>query len=156
MIMARIEKLEYIWMSMLGRCARVGHLKSKVCKEWRTFENFAQWANNRYFEGSHLDKDILGNGDRLYSPETCAFVTSALNLWYKDGKWLHYNFAKPIRVNGHLRYEAAVGKLSFGVYLTEKRAKEASRQYLYDTLVAFGNAEPDPRVRTRLFNFKFK
>ena len=106
--MARIEKLEYIWMSMLGRCARVGHLKSKVCKEWRTFENFAQWANGRYFEGSHLDKDILGNGDRLYSPETCAFVTSTLNLWYKNGKWLQGSFVKPIRVDGYRRYEAVV------------------------------------------------
>ena len=154
--MARIEKLEYIWMSMLGRCARTGHLKSEVCEEWKVFENFAAWASARYFEGAHLDKDVLGNGGRLYSPETCAFVSPELNLWYATGKWLRNKHVKLRRVGGYRRYEAVVGRKSFGVFLTEKRAKEASQQYILDTMARLAFSEPDPRIKNRLLSFKFK
>ena len=72
--------LKKAWMAMLGRCARDGKLKSYVCDEWLSFDCFYEWAATRYFEGAHLDKDILGDESRLYSPATCAFVTSDLNM----------------------------------------------------------------------------
>jgi hypothetical protein len=150
------DKLEDIWMAMLGRCARTGHLKSEVCDEWKVFENFAAWASVRYFHGAHLDKDVLGDGKRLYSPETSAFVSRGLNYWYSTGKWLHNKHVKVRRVDGWKRFEAVVGKQRLGIFLTEKKAREASQEYLLGIMAQFAYAEPDPRIKARLLSFKFK
>lgn len=32
-----------------------------------------------HMEGWHLDKDILLKGNKVYSPETCAFVPAKIN-----------------------------------------------------------------------------
>ena len=51
----------------------------KVCDEWLTYSNFEKWFNKNYKEGQQLDKDILFEGNKLYSPETCCFVPSDIN-----------------------------------------------------------------------------
>ena len=57
----------------------------QVCEEWYQFENFAKWFNENYYqienETMELDKDIFGNG-KLYSPQTCVFITHKLNSWF--------------------------------------------------------------------------
>lgn len=47
-----------------------------ICDEWlNDFEKFYQWSiDNGYSKNLQLDKDIKGNG-KLYSPETCCWVT---------------------------------------------------------------------------------
>lgn len=52
-----------------------------VCKEWLdSYESFYNWAiNNGWRKGLQLDKDILseklGLINKIYSPDTCMFVT---------------------------------------------------------------------------------
>lgn len=154
--MNKIDRLEKIWMSMLGRCARTGHLKSEVCPEWKQFDKFCEWAKDKYFQGAALDKDILGKGGRLYSPDTTAFVTNSLNFWFKDGRWLQGRLVKPVKVGGYKRFKAVVCGVDLGTYLTEKYARKVSREYLADLLKEKAEAEPDARVRDVLCNFKFK
>jgi len=67
----------------------------RVCDSWQTFANFHKWAvNNGYKKGLHLDKDIKGNG-KLYSPESCCFVTPKKNIQYN--KKINYDIAQEIR-----------------------------------------------------------
>ena len=44
-----------------------------VSKEWLTFSVFKAWMVTKDWQDNHLDKDILFEGDKVYSPETCVF-----------------------------------------------------------------------------------
>lgn len=88
------------WKAMLERCYsdkyqdRYPTYKGcSVSKEWLTFSNFRAWMEKQDFEGKQLDKDLLFEGNKVYSPETCVFVTGALNNFTIDrgldrGEWL--------------------------------------------------------------------
>lgn len=88
------------WTSMLRRCYSTKYQNKKptyigctVSDEWRTFSNFRAWMKKQNFEGMQLDKDLLFEGNTVYSPETCVFVTQAVNLFTIDsgskrGEWL--------------------------------------------------------------------
>lgn len=53
--------------------------RSKICDEWLRYSAFESWMRQQQWEGLELDKDILGDGSRIYSPQTCAFVPQYLN-----------------------------------------------------------------------------
>lgn len=85
------------WQSMIRRCySEVTHstqptyLRCTVCTEWLTFSSFRKWMINQEWEGSeggknlHLDKDILFEGNKVYSPETCVFVSQKINNFLTD------------------------------------------------------------------------
>lgn len=88
------------WVDMLKRCYSP-KLQEKyptykgcsVSEEWLTFSNFKRWMECQDFEGMQLDKDILFKGNKVYSAETCVFVTREVNLFTIDrgnyrGGWL--------------------------------------------------------------------
>lgn len=74
------------WSGMLERCyckkfkaKRTTYSGCSVCSEWHNFQNFAKWYLLNYKPGLELDKDVLIDGNKLYSPSTCLFVTSKEN-----------------------------------------------------------------------------
>lgn len=71
-----------IWAAMLQRCYS-GENKAyddcTVCDKWLNFQDFAEWFDKHHVEGYHLDKDIKVKGNRIYSPDTCMFVTPEAN-----------------------------------------------------------------------------
>lgn len=75
-----------VWESMIRRCydeklhKRLPTYKDcTVCEEWHNFENFHKWFQDNYIEGFELDKDIRVQNNKLYSPETCMFVSPSEN-----------------------------------------------------------------------------
>ena len=75
------------WHSMLKRCysdkfhaEHPAYIGCTVHKDWLSFSLFESWMNDQDWEGKELDKDILVYGNRLYSPDTCIFVSKKLNL----------------------------------------------------------------------------
>jgi len=89
-----------IWMAMLQRCYSESRQKSHetytectVCTEWHNFQNFASWYEENHTKGLHLDKDIKIKGNKIYSPETCSFVTHNKNTEEANAK--SYNFISP-------------------------------------------------------------
>lgn len=79
------------WKSMLNRCYS-DKLQSKhptyrgctVSEDWLTFSNFKRWMEKQDFEGKQLDKDLLFESNKVYSAETCVFVTSMVNTFIND------------------------------------------------------------------------
>ena len=74
------------WRSMLARCyskkrqeTSVAYKGCTVCKEWFVFSNFRCWMMAQDWEGRELDKDIKFDGNKVYSPETCLFVSQKEN-----------------------------------------------------------------------------
>ena len=75
------------WKNMMNRCYNeklgINH-RSRVCDEWKVFENFKNWHDAHYYEGAELDKDWNGYHRHYCSPETCVFMPRKLNLYLKD------------------------------------------------------------------------
>lgn len=53
---------------------------TSVCDEWKDYSSFADWysisCNNLDWD---LDKDLLLNGNKQYSPEHCCFIPEEIN-----------------------------------------------------------------------------
>ncbi len=149
-----------VWKSMLGRCYDKKYLEShpsyigtSVCSEWVYATAFKKWMEQQDWQGKCLDKDIIAPGSKLYSPESCAFVSQATN-----------NFV--------IARDACRGDYPIGVYLfkrtgeyralcanpfTEKRehlglfsnpedAHEAWRKRKHELAQLVAATESDPRV----------
>ena len=76
------------WRGMIGRCYynKFSHLhptyqRVEVCDDWHNFQNFASWFKENYIPGYCLDKDLLSDGKKIYSPESCLFIPVALNAF---------------------------------------------------------------------------
>lgn len=108
------------WTQMLKRCYEEHSLKRRptyvgcsVCDEWLHFSNFKKWFDdpaNGYREGYQLEKDLLVDGNKVYSPETCCFVPNLINSQIK-------------------RYETRPNGFPVGVY----QKKDSPNKY-YSTL----------------------
>ena len=89
-----------VWLNMLQRCYSAKYQEKKptyrccsVSQEWLTFSVFKCWMESQDFGGKQLDKDLLFEGNKVYSTETCVFVTSMVNSFTTDsgasrGEWL--------------------------------------------------------------------
>lgn len=64
-----------------------------VVEDWHNFQIFAKWFDENYVEGYHIDKDIKIDGNRVYGPDTCMFVSPKQNLEKAHAK--HYEFISP-------------------------------------------------------------
>ena len=74
------------WENMLSRCYNTHYKKTRKTYEgctvnpsWHHFMDFRNWMQERKWQGLHLDKDLLVEGNKEYGPETCIFVTSEVN-----------------------------------------------------------------------------
>jgi len=89
-----------LWRSILQRCYDEGHIKKNptyrgctVAEEWHNFQNFAKWFETNYVEGYELDKDIRVEGNKVYGPNTCMFVSKQKNIEQACSK--HYTILSP-------------------------------------------------------------
>ena len=79
------------WSAMITRChsekmiARdPSYSDCYVCDSWLSFSGFIEWVNSqprKDWESLELDKDILIENNRVYSPETCVFVSRLTNTF---------------------------------------------------------------------------
>ena len=88
-----------VWYNMLQRCYSPKYQEKyptyrgcSVSEEWLTFSNFKRWMEGQDWEGLQLDKDLLFAGNKVYSKETCVFVTNGVNSFTIDcrasrGEW---------------------------------------------------------------------
>lgn len=79
-------KIRGCWVSMHNRCyspkTQAKHpcyVGCSVHEDWHNFKEFESWMLQQDFQGKSLDKDILVFGNKVYGPDTCVFVTPALN-----------------------------------------------------------------------------
>lgn len=67
-------------MERLGPFSKYpAYVDKSCCDDWLYFTKFRGWMEGQYWEDLHLDKDILSPGNKVYSPETCAFVPHWIN-----------------------------------------------------------------------------
>lgn len=80
-----------VWKGMIDRCYAPSsksvvttYHNVTVDPEWLLFSNFKAWMENQDWEEKQLDKDFLMKESKIYSKDTCIFITSALNKFTTD------------------------------------------------------------------------
>lgn len=103
------------WRGLLKRCCDEKfkkkyptYINCKVCDDWLLFSNFKAWMEQQDWEGKSLDKDLLIRGNKVYSPETCCFITESLNnfIIFNNEKRGDY----PIGVSFHKKSQTFLSK----------------------------------------------
>jgi hypothetical protein len=88
------------WSNMIMRCydksfqrTHPTYIGCTVDDCWHNFQSFAEWHSANSIDGYHLDKDIKVAGNKIYSPETCKFVSPKENISASVAK--KYEFTSP-------------------------------------------------------------
>lgn len=92
-----------------------------VHPEWHNFQVFAKWfyGQKHYMAGFEVDKDLLVDGNKVYSPDACCVVPQELNVLFNDSHAGKGSVA-PTGVNYHARLDKFEARISINgerVYL---------------------------------------
>lgn len=157
------------WQGMLVRAyspklhtKRPTYVGSSVCAEWLRFSNFKSWMEQQDWVGKQLDKDLLVQGNKIYGPSTCLFVTSQVNLFLikrdsSRGEW-------PIGVcfNKRLgKFHARVNSLGrgyehLGYYGTPQEAHQAWLTRKRELSVELASKQTDHRISDAILQMKYE
>ena len=145
------------WTNMLKRAYCPKFLKSRptyqdcsVCEEWLTFSNFKRWMESQDWEGKVLDKDLLSLGSKIYSPDTCLFVSQSINSFVLDKKSCRGLY--PLGVNYDRGYRAYCNNpftrkhKHLGRYDTPEEAHKAWQLAKWEYGRELLSKQTDPRV----------
>ena len=156
-----------IWCKMLSRCYDAETQRKtptyttvSVCAEWLTFSNFQKWYKDNYKEGYEIDKDLLSEGLKIYSPTTCCFIPKYINAIVasirknirgyteRDGRFYAsvQKYGKKVNLGGYATPEEA-----HAVYVLEKKhyIKEVAE-------ISLANGEIDERVFNAILKYSQK
>jgi len=153
------------WQNMFQRCySEIRHARNPsyigchVDPAWHSFMAFRTWMESQPWEGMHLDKDVLFPGNKLYSPETCIFITSQLNKFLCDAGAIRGDW--PIGVCWAKREEKFLsrccdpfdnGKHKFlGYFDCPKAAHHAWRVAKHAHACRYADMQSDPRIAKAL------
>lgn len=154
------------WKEMLRRCYSAEYQDKyptykgcSVSEEWLLFSRFRAWMVTQDWEGMQLDKDILFEGNKVYSEEKCVFVTHAVNSFTTDraaarGEWL-------IGVSWHkgggkfmsqCRNTLTNKQEYLGLFVCEQEAHNAWLKRKLELAKELAEIQTDPRVAEALVN----
>lgn len=148
------------WRCMLRRCFSE-KLKADsptykdvtCCQEWLTFSNFKRWMETQDWEGKQLDKDIIFPNNKVYSPETCAFVFGVTNTFVVASDASRGEYPLGVTWNKKERKFQAQCKNPFtkkneylGLFSCPYEAHEAWRKRKHELAQLVAETETDVRV----------
>lgn len=154
------------WQGVLERCYSQKFLLKKpsymgcdAIGSWHYFSGFKAWMETQDWEGKHLDKDLLIRGNKIYSPETCIFVSPEVNTFITESDKTRGNF--PIGVCFH----TASGKFSaqcmdvstkkskhLGLFTSPEQAHQAWLSFKLEQAKILASQQTDPRVAVALIS----
>lgn len=140
------------WNDMLQRCySDKYHVRQPtykdctVCDEWLSFMTFRSWMMDQNWQGMSLDKDILFPDNKIYSPETCRFMTRKINSFLLDSKATRGQYligtylTKSGKFHSQINYNGK--SIHLGYYLTELEAHNAWKEH---KIMQFNELIDDP------------
>lgn len=153
------------WVNMLQRCycrklhkIQPTYAECTVVDGWLTFSVFKEWMKSKVWENCELDKDLLFQGNKTYSPKNCIFVPEYINGLLKDSKASRGDWPQGVRF--HKRDKKYLAEISFknerkhlGSFKTPDEASEVYKNTKYTIIkeVALEQSEP---LRTALLNYR--
>lgn len=107
------------WMQMLQRCFCVEYKNKKptyadvtCCDDWLLFSNFKKWMESQDYGGKELDKDLLVFENKIYSPESCCFISRSVNSFLTLRSSMRGDY--PLGVSYHKRDHVFLSSISGG------------------------------------------
>lgn len=101
------------WQNMITRSyskrfqsSRVSYIGCTVAEEWLKFSTFRKWMETQDWQGKQLDKDILVPGNKIYGPDTCIFVSHAINSLLLDSAASRGGLPQGVSYHNTGRYQA--------------------------------------------------
>jgi len=154
------------WSHMLKRCysdlfqmEKPTYVSCTVCEEWLIFSNFEKWMLTQNFDGLALDKDIIKQGNKIYAPEYCRFISQALNSLLTTHGAARGDL--PLGVDWHnasKKYRAKIsinGKQKIlGYFKTAQEAKAAYDKAKYAEIRRHALMQTDPEIKAGLMNWE--
>lgn len=146
------------WSAIMQRCYfsdNQNYANCEISEEWLTYSNFKKWFDEHYMEGWEIDKDILSNNGKIYSPDTCCFVPREINSIFRV---LNKNRTIGVyKQNGkYYTYFKESGKQIYKSFQTKEEAFECYKQYKIKKAVFLAEKYKgiiDDRVYNILSNF---
>lgn len=154
------------WSNMISRCynnkaldLQPSYKGCSVCDQWLLFSNFRAWMETQDWKGKHLDKDLLVRGNKIYSPDTCVFISADLNTFLTDssacrGEYpigVSYKKKPKDMINDHSKpYTAQIrlgkGSKHIGLFATPEEAHQAWLTAKLEQAKILAAEQSDPRV----------
>ena len=152
------------WKDMLNRCYSAklqakypSYIGCSVVPEWLSFMTFRAWMIRQDWVGRDLDKDLLIQGNKVYGPSTCVFISDGLNKFTIDraadrGEW-------PLGVYWHRQGGKFLARCnnpfsgkreSLGLFTCPDAAHEAWRKRKHELSLQLAAEQTDPRLAAAL------
>lgn len=150
---------------MINRCyskrfhlLRPTYKDCTVCDEWLIFSNFKTWMVLQDWKGKVLDKDILEQGNKVYSPSTCIFVTTRINNLLGTHTTSRGEYPQGVykdKLNNKYKAQCSVdGKyVHIGRYGTVEEAYSAYKKFKYNVIADVASTQEEP-LKSALLNYK--
>jgi hypothetical protein len=144
------------WYSMMERCYAgedrkyfPSYIGCSMHEEWWNFQTFCKWREDEWYtcgtERMHIDKDILINGNKVYSPETCLLVPQRINMIFMT-KVRKDNLPNGIRQNVSGTYVSYYNGMRYGTHKTIEEAvaehDEKKRIHIKEVAEEYKNKVP--------------
>lgn len=146
------------WRNMLERCYSDHFIKRRptyagchVCDDWLTFSNFKAWMEKQDWEGNELDKDILIKGNKVYSPETCCFVSKIVNNFMHENQARRGAYAIGVSAYGNKLQSSCKNPITgnsehLGYFFDENEAHLAWKKRKHELACQLAELQTDERV----------
>lgn len=152
------------WKDMIERCfsektkeRQPTYKDVTCCEEWLVFSKFKGWMEQQNWEGKQLDKDIIFPDNKVYNPETCAFVSRTTNMFVvacdasRGGYPLGVTWNKAREKFKALCRNPFTKKQEYlGYFLTPEEAHESWRKRKHELAQLVAELETDLRVAEAL------
>lgn len=162
-----------VWKDMLRRCYsnpfkinRPTYDNASVCKDWHSFSEFRCWVKeqevlNNFVLGVdklQLDKDILFEGNMIYSPDTCVFVSRGVNSLFTNCRKTKTTLPFGVdfdKISGKYRAycnDGSGNQIVLGRYLCQMQAHKAWQIYKASVIESCAEMQTDARVKCALLD----
>lgn len=152
------------WMQMLTRCYSKVWVTNNptyqgcsVVPEWHSFMEFKAWMRKHDWQGKHLDKDLKVHGNKVYGPDTCLWVSAAINSLFNTGNKNASGLPTGVSFNkGHYEVGISYGggkRVYVGSYPTVEKAFDGYLEAKQEAIDMAANNEPDPVIREAVLRY---
>lgn len=155
------------WRNMIQRCYdqtfKVSHPTYNGCSvtdAWKYFSTFRDWMITQDWEGNQLDKDLLVEGNKIYGPDTCLFVSGDVNRFIMESVARRGLYPVGVSLDKTCKYERYVasvrnlgnGATGLGSFATPEEAHAAWYSYKCKLALVLSEKQTDHRISKALLN----